>query len=43
MIVRTTSKFRKSYKRLPHHVKESAFVKKRTIDFVNIGTHEIYK
>lgn len=85
MIIRPTSKFRKSYKKLPSRVKEAAlekekifrqnpfdsrldthklhgrykdywaftvigqyrimlaFAGKDIIDFINIGTHEIYK
>ncbi|MBI4118888.1 MAG: type II toxin-antitoxin system mRNA interferase toxin, RelE/StbE family [Parcubacteria group bacterium] len=85
MVIRTTSKFRKSYKKLPKHIKEKAlereeifrtdpfdsrldthklhgqyknywsftvagpyrimfaFSGKNTLDFINIGTHEIYK
>lgn len=85
MIIRVTSKFRKSYKKLPRSVKENAkekekifrnnpfdarlethklhgkykkywafavagqyrilfaFVKPDMVDFINIGTHEIYK
>lgn len=85
MIIRVTSKFKKSFKRLPKNVKDNAkekekifranpfdprldthklhgkykdywafmivgqyrimftFAKKNTVDFINIGTHEIYK
>lgn len=85
MIIRVTSKFKRSYKKLPRSVKESAkekerifrsnpfdarlnthklrgkykeywaitvigqyrimfaFIRSNVVDFINIGTHEIYK